>query len=165
MSLSRMCDHRDLKHALCLLFLCCAALRCSQVLPGLLGALTDPEGDVRGAAAFALGQFSEYLQPDITHHHQAVLPAVFRLLQDPSTDVQERACYGEAWNSGQEGCRAGLIEALMHLGIQLPPCTLGAGSPYYLDTAGSHFSMMELARRWLTIFLAAVYGVCTDHTV
>jgi hypothetical protein len=74
------------------------------VLPGLLGALTDPEGDVRGAAAFALGQFSEYLQPDITHHHQAVLPAVFRLLQDPSTDVQERACYGEAWERGQEGC-------------------------------------------------------------
>jgi HEAT repeat protein len=76
---------------LCFVVLC----RAVQVVPALLHALTDPEGDVRGAAAFALGQFSEYLQPDITSHHQEVLPGVFRLLQDPSMDVQERACYGE----------------------------------------------------------------------
>jgi hypothetical protein len=66
-----------------------------QVLPSLLSALNDPESEVRGAAGFALGQFSEYLQPDITYHHAAILPAVFGLLQDPDTDVQERACYGE----------------------------------------------------------------------
>lgn len=76
-----------------------------QVLPALLSALSDPESDVRGAAAFALGQFSEYLQPDITQHHQAVLPAVFKLLQDPDNNVQERACYGE-WKTmaGPRGC-------------------------------------------------------------
>lgn len=69
--------------------------RLPQILPPLLAALTDPEGEVRGSAAFALGQFSEYLQPDITRHYQQVLPGVFQLLQDPSADVQERACYGE----------------------------------------------------------------------
>jgi HEAT repeat protein len=74
-----------------------------QVLPSLLAALTDPEGEVRGAAGFALGQFSEYLQPDITHHHAAILPAVFGLLQDADTDVQERACYGELNIKSQAG--------------------------------------------------------------
>jgi HEAT repeat protein len=69
---------------------------CLQILPGLVAALSDPESEVRAAAAFALGQFSEYLQPDITAHHAVVLPAVFKLLQDPSAEVQERACYGES---------------------------------------------------------------------
>jgi hypothetical protein len=80
---------------LLLLLLPLLLLLLKQVLPALLAALRDPEGEVRGAAAFALGQFSEHLQPDITHHHQQVLPGVFRLLQDPNTEVQERACYGE----------------------------------------------------------------------
>lgn len=70
------------------------------MLPPLLAALTDPEGEVRGSAAFALGQFSEYLQPDITRHYQQVLPGVFQLLRDPSADVQERACYGECRRAG-----------------------------------------------------------------
>ena len=50
---------------------------------------------VRGKAAFALGQFSEYLQPEIMAHYQEVLPAIFQLLRDTTPEVQERACYGE----------------------------------------------------------------------
>eukprot|EP00878_Enallax_costatus_P019883 GHUV01020993.1.p1 GENE.GHUV01020993.1~~GHUV01020993.1.p1 ORF type:complete len:804 (+),score=291.15 GHUV01020993.1:1449-3860(+) len=74
---------------------CSEALRkrLPQVLPLLLTALQDPEGDVRGVAAFALGQFSEYLQPEILEHYTEVMPGVFRLLGDPNHDVQERACY------------------------------------------------------------------------
>lgn len=76
---------------------CSEALRkrLPQVLPLLLSALQDQEGDVRGVAAFALGQFSEYLQPEILEHYKDVMPGVFRLLRDPNHDVQERACYGE----------------------------------------------------------------------
>lgn len=65
-----------------------------QLLPLLLAGLADPQGEVCGVAAFALGQFSEYLQPDILAHYQAVMPGVFSLLRDPDHDVQERACYG-----------------------------------------------------------------------
>jgi hypothetical protein len=93
-----------------------------QVVPALLHALTDPEGDVRGAAAFALGQFSEYLQPDITSHHKEVLPGVFRLLQDPSMDVQERACYGES--TGTRVYARELVatnQELRHVGAALQP--------------------------------------------
>lgn len=77
---------------------CAEALRkrLEQVLPPLLTALADPHRDVRGAAAFALGQYAEHLQPDVSQHYQQVLPPVFQLLQDADASVQERACYGAA---------------------------------------------------------------------
>jgi hypothetical protein len=58
---------------------------------------------VRGKAAFALGQFSEYLQPEIMAHYQEVLPAIFQLLQDTTPEVQERACYGKGLGWKAEG--------------------------------------------------------------
>eukprot|EP00879_Flechtneria_rotunda_P022035 GHRR01023243.1.p2 GENE.GHRR01023243.1~~GHRR01023243.1.p2 ORF type:complete len:106 (+),score=37.00 GHRR01023243.1:245-562(+) len=69
--------------------------RLTQALPLLLSAMTDQTGQVRGAAAFALGQFSEYLQPDIMQHYEQVMPGAFSLLHDADSAVQERACYGE----------------------------------------------------------------------
>eukprot|EP00798_Chlamydomonas_sp_ICE-L_P021936 gene21936-28982_t len=60
------------------------------VLPMVLQGLQQ---SVRGAAAFAMGQFSEFLQPDIVEHYQTVLPAVFTLMHDNTPGVQERACY------------------------------------------------------------------------
>jgi HEAT repeat protein len=69
--------------------------RLQQALPLVLSLLADSSSDVRGSAAFALGQFSEYLVPDVMKHYQNVMPAVFRLLRDPDQEVQERACYGE----------------------------------------------------------------------
>jgi HEAT repeat protein len=42
--------------------------RLGQVLPALLAGLADPHHDVRGAAAFALGQFAEWLQVGVLLH-------------------------------------------------------------------------------------------------
>lgn len=54
----------------------------------VFGALRDPEEIVRGAASFALGQFVEYLQPEIISRYETVLPHIFRSLQDASDDVK-----------------------------------------------------------------------------
>lgn len=48
----------------------------------------DPAQKVRGAAAFALGQFSEYLQPEIVQHYEAVLPALFGVMEGAEASVQ-----------------------------------------------------------------------------
>lgn len=69
--------------------------RLPQALPLLLSALSDQASEVRGAAAFAVSQFAEWLQPDVLQHYKALIPGVFTLLRDPHKDVQERACYGE----------------------------------------------------------------------
>lgn len=100
---------------------CSEALRkrLPQVLPLLLAALQDPEGDVRGVAAFALGQFSEYLQPEILEHYQEVMPGVFRLLGDPNHDVQERACYGELMMHSRQRQLASLHRAAVGITAKL----------------------------------------------
>ncbi|PWA75080.1 ARM repeat superfamily protein [Artemisia annua] len=58
------------------------------VLHIVLGALRDPEQVVRGASSFALGQFAEYLQPEITSHYETVLPSILNALEDSSDDVK-----------------------------------------------------------------------------
>jgi len=39
------------------------------------------------------GQFSEHLQPEILHHHMAILPTIFQALDDPTITVQGTCCY------------------------------------------------------------------------
>ena len=56
--------------------------RAPEIVPLVVQALRDASKEVRGAAAFTLGQFAEYLQcalefPDM---HQSVLPALFAVL-------------------------------------------------------------------------------------
>ncbi|XP_023756369.1 uncharacterized protein LOC111904893 isoform X1 [Lactuca sativa] len=71
----------------------------------VFGALRDPEEIVRGAASFALGQFVEYLQPEIISRYETVLPHIFRSLQDASDDVKEKSYYALASfceNMGEE---------------------------------------------------------------
>lgn len=58
------------------------------VLHIVLEGLRDPEEVVRGSASFALGQFSEYLQPEIMSHYEKILPHILRSLQDASDDVK-----------------------------------------------------------------------------
>ncbi|KAL0659874.1 hypothetical protein Bca4012_080459 [Brassica carinata] len=58
------------------------------VLNIVLGALRDPEKMVRGAASFALGQFAEYLQPEILSHYQSFLPCVLSAIEDTSEEVK-----------------------------------------------------------------------------
>lgn len=43
---------------------------------------------MRGAASFALGQFAEHLQPEISEHYERVLPCIFTVLSDAVPDVQ-----------------------------------------------------------------------------
>lgn len=58
------------------------------VLHIVLASLRDTEQMVRGAASFALGQFAEYLQPEIVSHHESVLPCILNALDDASNEVK-----------------------------------------------------------------------------
>ncbi|XP_076920880.1 uncharacterized protein LOC143582105 [Bidens hawaiensis] len=75
------------------------------VLHIVLGGLRDPEQVVRGASSFALGQFAEYLQPEIISHYESVLPCILNAIEDSSDDVQEKSYYALAAfceNMGEE---------------------------------------------------------------
>ncbi|KAI3707851.1 hypothetical protein L2E82_36724 [Cichorium intybus] len=75
------------------------------VLQIVLGALRDPEQVVRGASSFALGQFAEYLQPEIISHYESVLPCILNALEDSSDGVKEKSYYALAAfceNMGEE---------------------------------------------------------------
>ena len=56
---------------------------------------------MRGAAAFTLGQFADYLQcaVDFPEMHREVLPALFAVLPgEPDKSVQERMMYAmDSW--------------------------------------------------------------------
>lgn len=54
-------------------------------------AASDADSRVRDAACFAIREFSEFLQPDISSFHAIVLPAVFKCLDDAGEDVKEKA--------------------------------------------------------------------------
>ena len=62
--------------------------RLSDIISLVLQALQDPEQNVRGAASFTLGQFAEYLQPEISECYETVLPCIFNVLSAVSADVQ-----------------------------------------------------------------------------
>ncbi|KAI3805139.1 hypothetical protein L1987_27228 [Smallanthus sonchifolius] len=75
------------------------------VLHIVLGGLRDPEQVVRGASSFALGQFAEYLQPEIISHYESVLPCILNAIEDSSDDVKEKSYYALAAfceNMGEE---------------------------------------------------------------
>ena len=52
--------------------------------------ITDPHPAVRNAALFALGQFSEHLQPDISKYHADLLPLLFDYLGKASQTAEEK---------------------------------------------------------------------------
>jgi len=51
--------------------------------------VTDPERVVRNAALFSLGQFSEYLQPDISKFSSELLPLLFAQMNSASANVEK----------------------------------------------------------------------------
>ncbi len=54
----------------------------------------DADGDVRAAAAFAVGQMSEFMPVEVVEHHAQVLPALLTVMaHETDHDLQERACY------------------------------------------------------------------------
>ncbi|KAJ8668090.1 hypothetical protein QAD02_009753 [Eretmocerus hayati] len=50
--------------------------------------ITDPAPVVRNAALFALGQFSEHLQPEISRYADELLPVLFQNLSQISTQIR-----------------------------------------------------------------------------
>ncbi|XP_072013320.1 importin-4-like [Amphiura filiformis] len=56
----------------------------------ICGGITDPHPAVRNAALFALGQFSEHLQPDISKYHADLLPLLFDYLSKASQTADEK---------------------------------------------------------------------------
>ncbi|CAI5982637.1 unnamed protein product [Closterium sp. NIES-65] len=70
---------------------CCEAVRGrleSDVLPLVVAGLGDAHPKVRGAACFAVGQLSEFVQPEASEHYKIILPAVFAALNDASPVVR-----------------------------------------------------------------------------
>ena len=69
-----------------------------QIVSPVVAALADASRDVRGAAAFALGQFAECVA-DATDFHEAVLPATFAALaRETDARCLERVVYVlDAW--------------------------------------------------------------------
>ncbi|XP_055534571.1 importin-4-like [Wyeomyia smithii] len=63
----------------------CSEHICNKYLKALLDVIktgiTDPNPMIRNAALFALGQFSEHLQPEISQYAEEILPILFEFLQ------------------------------------------------------------------------------------
>lgn len=72
--------------------------RLDQLLPPVLSAFSDNNPLVKSAAAVCLGQFAEYLQPEITGSHAMAMNVLLTGMVDPATitdeNVQEKLCYG-----------------------------------------------------------------------
>lgn len=51
--------------------------------------ITESSSVVRNAALFALGQFSEYLQPDISRFAEEILPILFNFLNQIYLEIQK----------------------------------------------------------------------------
>ena len=59
----------------------------------VMAGVQDPSSKTRGAAVFAIGQLSEHCQPETGQRAKEILPAVFSLVNDPDSEVQEQAHY------------------------------------------------------------------------
>ena len=70
----------------------CSEAICSKYLRPLLDCIktgiTDSNPLIRNSALFALGQFSEYLQPEISQHSEEILPILFEYLQHLSIQIR-----------------------------------------------------------------------------
>uniref|UniRef100_A0A1A9W4X5 Importin N-terminal domain-containing protein n=1 Tax=Glossina brevipalpis TaxID=37001 RepID=A0A1A9W4X5_9MUSC len=70
----------------------CSEAICNKYLETMLNivkvGITDPIPIVRNAAFFALGQFSEHLQPDITNYAPQILPILFEFLQQLCNELR-----------------------------------------------------------------------------
>lgn len=93
--------------------------RAPEILPRVVQSLRDPSPDVRGGAAFTLGQMAEYLQLqyDFPHMHQDVLPALFAVLPtEPDKRVQERMMYAmDSWLEQLDDEVAPYVEPLLRI--------------------------------------------------
>ena len=95
-----------------------AGERAGEVVPLLVDALRDGQAaEVRGAAAFALGQFAEHVY-GVEPFHALVLPTLFAALPpEPDRSAQERMMYAaDAWlETLDEGDVAPYVEPLLRI--------------------------------------------------
>ena len=74
----------------------CSEAICAKYMPPLLQyvkiGITDSNVTVRNAALFALGQFSEFLQPEISKHAGQILPILFEFLQQLCNQIRVSYC-------------------------------------------------------------------------
>ena len=93
--------------------------RAPEILPKVVESLRDSSPDVRGGAAFTLGQMAEYLQLgyDFPHMHRDVLPALFAVLPtEPDKRVQERMMYAmDSWLEQLDDEVAPYVEPLLQI--------------------------------------------------
>ncbi|KAK0045008.1 importin-4 [Biomphalaria pfeifferi] len=61
----------------------------SQMLHTVCQGLSDPSHIVRNAALFAVGQFSEHLQPDISKYASELLPILFQYLNKSMEEMEK----------------------------------------------------------------------------
>lgn len=64
-----------------------------QLLPYLQAAFDDQDPFVRQAGCILLGQFADFLNPDITQYHEECLPLAYRAMCEEDPEIQERALY------------------------------------------------------------------------
>ncbi|KAF8069426.1 IPO4 [Scenedesmus sp. PABB004] len=117
--------------------------RLGAALPLLLAGLADGAAPVRAAAAFALGQFAEYLQPEILGHYREVMPRVAGLLRDADAGVQERGCY--ALDTFCENLEASELLPYMPQLVETLLCVLAASRPAVQEMALSAVASIAAA--------------------
>lgn len=89
-----------------------------EVTPLVVRALRDPSPDVRGAAAFTLGQFAEFLNyPEEAAAHAGVLPELFAAMPtETDRKVQERMMYAmDSWLETLEDEVGPYVEPLLRI--------------------------------------------------
>ena len=89
-----------------------------DVTPLVVRALRDPSPDVRGAAAFTLGQFAEFLNyPDESAAHAVALPELFAAMPtEADRKVQERMMYAmDSWLETLEDEVGPYVEPLLRI--------------------------------------------------
>lgn len=64
-----------------------------QLLPYMVAAFDDPNTFVRQAGCILLGQFADFLSPDILEHYETCLPLAYRAMCEEDPEIQERALY------------------------------------------------------------------------
>lgn len=107
---------------------CAEALRprTAELLTPLVGALGDQSEEVRGSAAFSLGQVAQHLQPDAARHHGTVLhPLLAALNASTARATHERLLYAlDAWLETLEDEAAPYVPAM----LQVLGAALASGS-------------------------------------
>ena len=58
-----------------------------DIVPPLISLTVDPNLHTREASVFAAGQLAKYCQPDILGHHEQILPAMLRAMDDAESDT------------------------------------------------------------------------------